>query len=454
MRTVAAAVAFAAALSSGCRPPVDTDPLSHLPKHEEQLALLCDRGLDDAVTRAFCGDSPPVIDSLATLQRVLDMHPTEGTSRTAFALTGHSSALFGRSISGPNPRAILVKFPNQRADENIVTLGFSRGEQVVEIGVQPPGGEPTFYLLRYEQPCSTAGDNGTSACTLADTLTASTEAGWTNTSLYVDKDLENSVFDCLHCHQPDGPGTPRSFRMQELQNPWTHWFAGFSAGRALVEEYRAFHDDADFAGIPNAQLTASNPIVVQNVVEISLSRQTNLFPSPVIEGEVNASAPGQPFDHTVCGTSPTWQGLFDEAVAGRAIPVPFHDVKVTDPARVVGAANAWRAFVAGERREPPDLRELMREEALLGTSAKARPGATAPELLVQMCAQCHNNSTDTDLSRSRFNAFALDDLDAAARETIIERLRLPDEDRYKMPPAFMRSLSADEIDRIEAFLRR
>ena len=80
--------------------------------------------------------------------------------------------------------------------------------------------------------------------------------------------------------------------------------------------------------------------------------------------------------------------------------------------------------------------------------------ATAPELLVQMCAQCHNNSTDTDLSRSRFNAFALDDLDAAARETIIERLRLPDEDRYKMPPAFMRSLSADEIDRIEAFLRR
>jgi cytochrome c553 len=451
-------VVFLAAVAvspvGGCRPTVDTDPLSHLPKHEEQLARLCARGLDDAVTRAFCGDSPPVIDSLATLQRVLDVHPTEGTSRTAFALTGHSSALFGRSVSGPNPRAIFVKFPNQRADENIVTLGFSRGEQVVEIGVQPPGGEPTFYLLRYEQPCSTAGDDGGSACTIKDTLAAGTETGWTNTSLYVDSDLENSVFDCLHCHQPEGPGTPRMFRMQELQNPWTHWFAGFSAGRALVEEYRLFHDDADFAGIPNVQLTTSNPIVVQNVVEISQSAQRNLFPSPVIEAEVNASAPGQPFDHVVCGTSPTWQGLFDEAVAGRAIPVPFHDVKVTDPARVLDAANAWRAFVADERRDPPDLRDLMREEALLGTSAKALPGASAPELLVQMCAQCHNDSTDTDLSRARFNAFALDDLDAAARETIIERLRLPAEDRYKMPPSFMRTLSDDEIDRIEAFLRR
>lgn len=454
MRTFAALAAVAAVLASGCRPTVDTDPLSHLPKHEEQLARLCERGLDDAVTRVFCAADAPIIDSLASLQRALDMHPTEGTSRTAFALTGHSSALFGRSVSGPNPRAIFVKFPNQRADENIVTLGFSRGEQVVEIGVQPPGGAPTFYLLRYEQACNSAGDDGTSACTVGDKVSARTEAGWTNTSLYVDLDLENSVFDCLHCHQPDGPGTPRVFRMQELQNPWTHWFAGFSAGRALVEEYRLFHDDADFAGIPNVQLTTSNPIVVQNVVEISNSAQRNLFPSPVIEGEVNASAPGQPFDHVVCGTSPTWQGLFDEAVAGRAIPVPFHDVKVTDPERVLPAANAWRAFVADERRDPPDLRDLMREEALLGTSAKARPGASAPELLVQMCAQCHNDSTNAALSRANFNAFALDTLDAAARESIIERLRLPDEDRYKMPPAFMRRLSDDEIDRIEAFLRR
>jgi cytochrome c553 len=169
---------------------------------------------------------------------------------------------------------------------------------------------------------------------------------------------------------------------------------------------------------------------------------------------VNASAPGQPFDHVVCGTSPTWQGLFDEAVAGRAIPVPFHDVKVTDPARVLDDANAWRAFVTDDRRDPPDLRKLMREEALLGTSATARPGALAPELLVQMCAQCHNDDTNPALGRRRFNAFAPDDLDAGARERLIERLRLPDEDRYKMPPTFMRSLSDNEIDRIEAFLRR
>jgi mono/diheme cytochrome c family protein len=446
--------ALALACASGCPSVVDTDPLSHLPRHEEQRQRLCAQGLDDAVTRVFCGDAPPTIDSLETLQRVLDMHPTEGTSRTAFALTGHSSALFGRSISGPNPRAIFVKFPGQRADENIVTLAFSRGEQVVEIGVQPPGGVPTFYLVRYEQACNTAGDGGTHGCTLADLLTARTETGWTATSLYVDTDLQNSTFDCLHCHQPDGPGTPRIFRMQELQNPWTHWFAGFSAGRALVDEYRVFHRTADFATIPNVQLTSSNPIVVQNVVEISQSAQRNLFPSPMIESEVNASATGQPFDHSVVGSSPTWEGLFAEAKAGRAIPVPFHDVKVTDPARLHDAATAWRAFVDGTEREPPDLRTLMREEALVGTSAKAWPGASASELLVQMCAQCHHDRVDPALSVARFNAFALDELDDGQKSAIIDRLRRPDHDRYKMPPAFLRSLTEDEIATIAAFLGR
>lgn len=451
--SVAVLVLLGSVVGSGCRPTVDRDPLSHLPRHEAQLDVLCGRGVDDAVTRVFCAPDAPAIDSLEALQRALDMHPSEGDSRTAFALTGHSTALFGRGVSAANPRAVFAKFPDQRADGNLVTVGFSRGEQVVELGVMTPSGTPSFYLLRYEQACNAVVDeDGANACGVKDLVSARTETGWTATSLYEDIDLENSVYDCLHCHRPDGPGTQRIFRMQELQNPWTHWFSGFF-GRALVEEYRLVHDAADFATIPSTQLTASNPIVVQNVVEVSQSAQTNLFPSPIIEDEVAASAPGQPFDHTRCGTSPTWQGLFEEAVAGRAIPVPFHDMRVSDPARIVDVANGWRAFVADESREPPDLRGLMRDEALIGTSARGRPGATAPELLVQMCSQCHNDRTDPGLSLSNFNAFDLDRLDDAGREALIARLRLPDHDRYKMPPPFMRSLTGAEIDAIEAFLR-
>jgi cytochrome c553 len=451
---VAAVVSVVFGVAAGCKPTLDRDPLSHLPRHEEQLAVLCARGVDDAVTRAFCGPDAPVIDSLAALQRALDVHPTEGASRTGFALTGHSTALFGRSVSAANPRAIFTKLPEQRADGEIVTLGCSRGEQVVEIGVMPPGGAPSFYLVRYEQACNDdVADDGANACTVADTVSARTESGWTNTSVYEDIDLENSVFDCLHCHRPDGPGTPRIFRMQELRNPWTHWFSGVF-GRALVDEYRLVHGDAGFANIPGPLITASNPIVVQNVIERSLSQQTNLFPSPIIEEEVTSSAPGQPFDHRRCGSSETWDGLFEEAVAGRAIPVPFHNMKVTDPERIVDVANAWRAFVDDSSREPPDLRDVMRDDALFGSSARARPGASAPEILVQMCAQCHNDRVDPSLSLSRFNAFNLNGLDASEREGLIARLRLPKEDRYKMPPPFMRSLTDAEIDAIEAFLRR
>lgn len=452
-------------LGTSCVPATDTDPLSHLPRYEEQLAILCARERDDAVTRAFCGTTTPDLGSLAELQTLLDMDPEGTAPRTAFALTGHSSSLLARSVSAINPRAIFVKFPDQRPrDENFVSLGFSRGEQLVELGVQAPGGAPTFYLLRYEQACNDDGtdgaDSGGDGCGLADVLTSETEQGWRRFSLYDDGDLENSVFDCLHCHRPDGPGTNRIFRMQELQNAWTHWFAPFSAGRALMNDYQLVHGDDAFAGIPGLQLAASNPIVVQNLVEQTNSVQTNLFPSPVIEAEVEASSPGQPFDNRVVGQSATWDVLFHNAVVGDAIPPPFHDVKITDPARVAAVADAFHAHrqdssdpSAGRRNPMPDLRDVIRVEAEQGMMVRAPDGLSGRELLVAMCAQCHNGKLDPSLSRAKFNVFDVDDLSNADRDTLIARLKLPRDDRFRMPPTFMRELSDDEIKAIERFLR-
>ncbi len=455
------------ALLVACEPSLDRDPLSGLPSGDAQLRALCARGRVDAVTDAFCGPEPARIESLGDLQRLLSLAPTNdsGEPAASLALTGHSSALFGRGVSALNPRAVFVEFPEDRADRNFVSLAFARGEQVVELAAQPPDEDgvatPTFYLLRYSQAC-TGDDDGDGraddpqagdGCSLADRLTARTESDWTGWSLYDDGDLQNTVFDCLHCHQPDGPTGRRIFRQQELQNPWTHWMAGFSPSRVLLEDYRLVHDDAGIAGIPTTRFGANNPIVVQNLVERTGSVQDNLFPSPVIEAEVQAGAPEQPADNTTVGTSPTWQGLFERARRGEVIPPPFHDIKITDPARVGELASQWRAAVDIPDATVPDLRTAMRIEAEHGTFVRAWPGQSARELLVQMCAQCHNGRSDPSLSKSNLDVFRIDELSAAQKDAIIDRLRRPAEDRYRMPPTFLRSLTDDEVATIEEFLR-
>ncbi len=452
-------------LAWACEPPLDLDPLSDLPSGDEQLRALCERGRQDAVSRAFCTDVPPRLTGLIDLQRVLSLRPVpeEGAAAASLALTGHSTGLFGRGVSAINPRAIVLQFPEDRADQNFIALAYARGEQVVELAAQAPDDQgraaPTFYLLRYSQLCTHDDDGDGRAdgdrqgdCTVTDTLGERTESEWTGWSLYDDADLENTVFDCLHCHQPLGPGTKRLFRQQELQNPWTHWMAPFSPSRVLLDDYRLVHGDAGVAGIPTSRFAASNPILVQNLVERTGSTQDNLFPSPIIEAEVVAAAPGQPADNTVTGSSATWRALFERARRGEAIPPPFHDIKVTDPDRVLDLAARYRAAVDVPGAQLPDLRTALRLEAEVGTFVRAASGQSGRALLVQMCAQCHNGRSEPSLSKSNFDVFRLDDMTDAERDVILDRLRRPSKDRYRMPPTFLRELTPDEIDTIERFL--
>jgi hypothetical protein len=215
-----------------CKPALDVDLLSHLPRGEDQRRALCARNHDDAVSNAFCGERAPDVSSLADVQRLLGF-TLEGGAISGFSLIGHSSALPTRSVSSINPGSVIVSLPTgqppdgaplngdpgpRRDDGNIVALAYARGDQVVELAVMPRSRSPRFYLLRYEQACNddVVDDEHPSphgACTSADLLTERTEQGWTGWSLYDDDDLKNSAFDCLHCHQPDGPGTQRIFRL-------------------------------------------------------------------------------------------------------------------------------------------------------------------------------------------------------------------------------------------------
>lgn len=471
-------IAVLVLLVAACAPPtsdvVDRDLLSHLPKHDEQLAVLCARGRDDAVTQAFCaGDGEPSVASITDLQALLGLSFPEDVSASspAYSLVAHSSALPSRSVSAMNPGSVIVSLPPsdlplngtpgpRREDGNVVSMAFARGDEVVELAVTPRDAEPgdiTFYLLRYEKECSET----TRGCNNAELLTEEAERGWTKWSLYDDSDLENSVFDCLHCHQPDGPGTRRIHRMQELENPWTHWVAPFTlSGRVLLDDIVAVNpDESSIAGIPRAHLFKSDPVAVEDLVRFSASEQPNLFDAPAIEREVMESNAAQPRDNSTPGESATWQLAYDASVRGEAIPPPYHDVKVTDANKLAAMADALKRYRAGalDADALPDLREVFADHALAGMSHRAKPGLDGRALLVQACAQCHNGKlgrdADPSVTRARFDATNLDGMTQEVKDRAIERLLLPRNDRFAMPPRLFRDLNDDEIARAIDALR-
>jgi hypothetical protein len=434
----------------GCEPPpVDTDPLSHLPRFEEQRQILCARGRSNSITDALCSDDAPNISSLRELQEAIGMGFIDGQPLPNFSLTANSTSLSTRTVSSINPRAVFVKPPALTGDGSFKSLAFVRGDHAVEMAVKTADGDFALYLLRYERAC---GDD----CTFAERLTPATERDWTRWSLYDDVDLKNSVFDCLVCHQPGGVNAPVMFRMQEFRNPWTHWMAAFGEGeRVLLTDYgRAHGPDEEYAGIPPSLFVQSNPIPVENFFKDSGGVEPNEFPSETIEEEIKATNPAQPDDNSTPGISPTWEGLYDRAVRGEVGPPPYHDVKITDVDKLAAMTEAYRAFMAGDSDDLPDIRDVIRDDALSKMSVRPKPGLSGAEIVVHMCAQCHNSRLDAELSRARFDATRLDEMPRDVKDAAIARVQLTREDRFKMPPTFLRELSDEEIELVVQALRR
>jgi len=465
------------------------DPLYGMPTGAAQLAKLCAdtqaAGDVDAVTNAFCGATPATVNGLQDLQGALNLSFAQGRQAPSFAVTGHSSSLVLRQTNALNPRAVL--FTRNGTRTNIVTMGYVRGEQAAELIAKDNNrGTFNFYFVKYKNACNDAG-----ACTNADIMQAGTEKGWTEYSIYRGADLENTQLDCTQCHivdavnrnaQQQAPAggaevpaqeviaTRQILRMQELQNPWTHFMRdNTQGGQAIIADFQAAHGTAEaYAGIPGNRISASEPANLETFVRGQGSgNQPNEFRTANIEGQVRNSSAAQPRNNDTPGTSATWEGLYQGSLEGRFIPVPYHDVKITDSKKVASMTANYKEVAAGtlEGAQMQDLRTAFRDDrlqeiAMINVKADMTDGQA---LITAACTQCHRSQLNQTITRSRFNAdlgkfsdlkggvMAGADRDKQLR-VVINRLHLPAMDVKKMPPERFRTLSPAQIDTMTKYL--
>jgi mono/diheme cytochrome c family protein len=433
----------------------------------DQLALLCARGHQDEVAKQLCGTPSPSVTSLSALQHAVGFFG--GKQPPGFALVGHSTSLVIRQVSAVNPRAILFTAPSQQpttqtndgsfiADPGFVTMGFVRGSQFAELAAHDPQANTiNFYLVRFTQDCNFT----SSGCSNGDLYTPAVEKNWRAVSVYDDEDLKDTVFDCRQCHQPDGPSTTKMLRMQERRAPWTHWLRNNTnepGGVALVQDFRAAHGQSeDYAAIPGNLLDTpdADPLVFEGLVDNnSVSPQPNEFDTAKIEQQVDQSAPMQPATNMPPGQSAAWQQIFDVSSAGDAIPVPYHDVKITDPQKLATVTSAYQQFLKGAlpAASLPDVSDVLLDDALPAVGLRPMAGATGQQILQQMCQRCHNDKLDPSLSRAQFDVTKLATMPAATKAMAVARITAAQNSTALMPPARFGALSADEIATLTAFL--
>jgi len=450
------------------------NPLAGFPQGQAQLDLLCAdlnaRPAANVVKDAFCGATRPQITGITDLQAALGLAFTNpnATGRRnngrrgnpAFTLVGHSSSLVARFVSAINPRALIFT-PAARVNGNrvpnpgFVAMGFVRGDQFAEVVTSDRNtGELTFYLVTFKQAC-----NLTDSCVPGDLLTPAVESNWIEYTVYSQTDLQNTVLDCLQCHQTGGPGTGSILRMQELRNPWTHFFRNNRPGGvALLNDFVAAHGTAEnYAGIPAQLIDASDPAELEDLIRGNGFRQPNEFRSARIEDEVSQT-PGQPANNDIPGTSATWQTLYNRTVQGQFIAVPYHDVKVTDSAKLAAMTAAYQSFLNGTlaAADLPDIREVFLDSMLPDIGFRVMSGLDGQQIIAQSCTQCHNSQLNQNISRAKFNVDLNNMSDAAggiltgaARDAeislAIARLTLAPDNVRKMPPDLFRTLDANEI---------
>lgn len=429
---------------------------------EAQNDALCNRAgvMDDsnpnfnAVTSFLCKEKKRP-GSIRELQQAVGLgftnsnaNGTNGSNgNPGFAFLAHSSSLIAKNISAINPRAVVFSPPPGQPTRipGYVITGFARGETFVEVLAESPkaGNKLTFYVVVFTPSCG-------ETCTNGELFSPDIESNWKGVTVFDDEDLKNTLLDCRHCHQPQGPSQKPFLRMQELEDPWTHWFRNDRPGGiTLMQDYfRAHGTQEEYGGVPGALIQKSDGRALEDLVKgQGFADQPNGFNSKTIEAEIKASSSQQPEINTPKGRSATWDNLYARALAGEFIPPPYHDVKVTDPDKLQFATDEYKRWVGGDKsKDMPDIRRVFLDDALEELTFLPKTGISGRQVLIQTCAQCHNPSLDQSISRAKFDAMNLDSMSREEKDIAIARLKMGTANRLHMPPVFMRSLPDDARD--------
>jgi len=461
MVALAAVIASAAgcmkAEPSGAAEPTDwtklpaaTSPdaeLGPLGARQETYDRVCGRKRGDDFAKLLCGAGHrPELRDFAALLRLVGLD-----EQRAFALTGNSTSLLARNVSALNPR-ILV-FPrvddDLRRPDTMIAVGFVRGEQLVELASRDPNKDDfNFYLISFEQSCS----YGSGGCDLASRLTEAVEHDWTAYSVYDQDDLEGTSLDCNSCHRPNGQGGKRILRMQELASPWLHWFPQrfvqrTESDRVLLAQFAEAHrGDQQYGGVPIQTIT--------NALDEGSGAQLEALLRAEGSGDQPNAFDPQIVTEMKSGTSPTWEARFETHLQGKAIPVPYPGVDVTDETKRKAASQSYQNVVAGTaaRGSLLDIRDIFSNDALTKLSFVPAPGADAHTILLQMCARCHDGRGNSVLNKNRFNVLQLGAMSRAEKDLAIVRLK--DSGGTRMPPWRVGSLGPGDIDAVTAELQK
>ncbi len=440
--------------------------LTRLGVGEIQTRRVCERGSSDRVATALCAEG-------VRLGGLTDLHVALGLSDSAnrhVAVTTHSLGLAARYVSAANPRAFVFGAHGAPVPfERFSVVGFARGEQLVElVGLDPTSLDYRFYLLRFERACELTG------CDATDLLTGRIESGWTGWTLYADEDLEDTPFDCVACHRPFGPGTPKQLLMRQTASPWLHWgdFRGASESRLCPEPkfpapgpfipgdgldvLQALEGPAgSYAGIPVTELAAapSGERFALFLTDAENTLRSTRQPSDYPYAQVDFGSTEALCERLAGGTSATWERQRAESLS-RGLPVPYYAQNVLDPL-AQAALLTDRSGVLASQVDAAPLEVAMGwldPEVATAVGFEPRASDTAPELLRALCVRCHAGDTEPDLARARFDAERLDRIEPAVARAVRERIALPSTAAERMPPWRTGELPAWAIARIEGYL--
>ena len=362
---------------------------AELKEDADQTAMLCQRlaGKPDThpIKRTFCdpNNDPVLPTSLQMMQDRMGLRVPVINNRNQNGANGNPRFCRAGSVLRPSWGSLFLPSirgsfifnnvtPGQNFEtRNFVAMGFVRGEQFAEIivgqndtdpNVFNVNEDPEFYLVSFKQACNAE----PAGCSPGDLLTPAVESNWTSVTVYQDDDIKNTIVDCKHCHQPQGLETPKIGRMQELQDPWTHFMRDNRESNVLTADYYAAHGEAEtYGGIPGPSIEFSDPANLEDMLRANdfevLQVEAVEFPTEDVRDQVNAANNAQPGDNTTPGVSQAWEDMFQLSAQGRVnvsndpnapdmrniIPVPYHDVKVTEPALLTKFTQQYQSFVNG-----------------------------------------------------------------------------------------------------------